>query len=214
MKFYKLLFIALTPALSACGTLDSIFPDRKKEYKETSTIPPLEIPPDLSTSSIEDALPLPNESPSFKTYASSTQAASGEVVEGVVQSESEVAYSELVVGDQGLTYLRLNDRFPSAWRTTGKALSNLTIEIEDRNRSLGIYHIRYAESLTPESEGFFSSMAFWRDEKVAEEQSYQVKLKQGGDSTILQVHDERGQPLSTGAGITLIKELHAQLKSF
>ncbi len=211
MKVYKLFFVALIPGLTACGTLDSVFPDRKKEYKETSTIPPLEVPPDLSTSSIEDALPLPNEESPFRRQASG-QAKVGEA-DIVKVAKQEVVYSTLSLGEEGVNYLRLNDQFPSAWRKAGKALANLTIEIEDRNRSLGVYYIRYTENLKRE-DGFFSWMAFWEEEKVAEEKSYQIRLKEADSSTVLQVQDEQGQPILKGVGITLTRELHTELKSF
>ncbi|RLA17805.1 MAG: hypothetical protein DRQ61_06275 [Gammaproteobacteria bacterium] len=213
MKFYKLLFIALIPGLTACGTLDSIFPDRKKEYKDTKTIPPLEIPPDLSTSSIEDALPLPNEQSSFKIYAPSGDTESVER-KSEVAPKLEVPFSTLVTESQGNPYIRLSEEFPSAWRTTGKALANLAIEIEDRNRSVGTYYILYAEKAAVESEGFFASMAFWRDEVVVKELSYQVKVKQDDSSTIIEIHDEQDQLLSQGVGLILLKELHAQFLLF
>lgn len=212
MKVDKLFLVALILSMTACSTLDSIFPDRKKEYKETSTIPPLEIPPDLSTSSIEDALPLPNEVSPFKTYALGKTKAGETAI--VVESKPKVAYSTLSAGEEGANYLRLNDPFPSAWRTTGKALANLAIEIEDRNRSLGIYYIRYTEILKAENDGFFSWLAFWEEEEVSEEKLYQIKLKGDGSSTTLQVQDEQGQPLLQGVGIALTRELHAELKSF
>jgi uncharacterized lipoprotein len=212
MKFDKLFLAVFILSMSACSTLDSIFPDRKKEYKETSTIPPLEVPPDLTTSSIEDALPLPNEVSPFKTHIPG-QTKAGEAAI-VAEPKLEVAYSTLITGEGGGDYLRLNDPFPSAWRTTGKALANLAIEIEDRNRSLGTYYIRYTEILKPENEGFFSWLFFWEEEEVAEEKSYQIKLKEDGSSTTLQVQDGQGQPMLQGVGIALTRELHAELKLF
>jgi uncharacterized lipoprotein len=209
MKIYKLLIISVIPAFTACGTLDSVFPDRKKEYKETSTIPPLEIPPDLSSSSIEDVMPLPGEVASIRTYQAN---ASGQTAVEA-QAAAQPAYSVVLNNERGLKAIHLNDSFPSAWRRVGKALANLAIEVEDRNRSLGIYYIQYAEKKVAEEEGFFASMAFWRTEVIANEQPYQVKLSQEAEATMLQVLGKQGQPLSNGEGEKLLAELHKELKS-
>ncbi len=206
MKIYQLLIISVIPALTACGTLDSVFPDRKKEYKETSTIPPLEIPPDLSSSSIEDAMPLPSEAASFTTYNANR---SGQTAQVPVKP----AYSVVVKSEKGLETIRLNDSFPSAWRRVGKALANLSIEVEDRNRSLGVYYIRYAKNKVAEEKGFFSSMAFWRTEAIADEQPYQIKVSQESEATILQILGEQGQAISIDDGEKLLAELHKQLKA-
>jgi len=213
MKFNKLVILALFFSLTACGTLDSIFPDRKKEYKETGTIPPLEIPPDLSTSSIEDALPIPGETISVQKKHSQQKKANGVLANARASVDSP--YSKLIVASSGQpAHIRIHDRFASAWRATGKSLAKLRIEVEDRNRSLGVYYIRYAEGAVNEEGGFFSSLAFWRDEPAVEEKEFRLKLLQSGSETILQVWDKEGQPQSQGAGLELLGKLQKQLKSF
>jgi outer membrane protein assembly factor BamC len=51
------LVILLTTALTGCGafdTLDEVVPDNTKEYRQAETMPPLDVPPDLSTNRIND----------------------------------------------------------------------------------------------------------------------------------------------------------------
>jgi len=50
-----LIVLATALLTSACGTLDKIAPGRKIDYKKSNTTDALEIPPDLSSSTIKDA---------------------------------------------------------------------------------------------------------------------------------------------------------------
>ncbi len=54
---YTSLAALLSITLSGCGTfsaLDEVVPDNTKEYRKAETMPPLDIPPDLSTARIND----------------------------------------------------------------------------------------------------------------------------------------------------------------
>jgi len=54
---YSSLAILLSVALSGCGSLpalDEVVPDNTKEYRKAETMPPLDVPPDLSTARIND----------------------------------------------------------------------------------------------------------------------------------------------------------------
>ena len=66
-------FVAL---LSGCGmfaSLDEVVPDNTKKYRKAKTMPPLDVPPDLSTQSINDDIVGNN---SVNTYSEFAQAAS------------------------------------------------------------------------------------------------------------------------------------------
>ena len=58
MKFkYTSLAALLSLTLSGCGAfsvLDEVVPDNTKEYRKAETMPPLDVPPDLSTARIND----------------------------------------------------------------------------------------------------------------------------------------------------------------
>jgi outer membrane protein assembly factor BamC len=56
---YTSLAALLSIALSGCGALpalDEVVPDNTKEYRKAETMPPLDVPPDLSTSRINDEI--------------------------------------------------------------------------------------------------------------------------------------------------------------
>ncbi len=65
---------ALT-ALTACSTnLDTLLPDRRPDYRKSALAQPLEVPPDLTSSTIDDTLVVPELNPagsaSLSAYAS------------------------------------------------------------------------------------------------------------------------------------------------
>ena len=56
--------VAALTALAACSTnLDSVLPDRRPDYRQSTLSQPLEIPPDLTSSTIDDTLVVPELNP-------------------------------------------------------------------------------------------------------------------------------------------------------
>ena len=62
--------VAGTVLAGGCsGTLDDVFPDRQPSYKSSRSAPPLEIPPDLTSSAMRDSLQIPGVDPTYSQYA-------------------------------------------------------------------------------------------------------------------------------------------------
>ena len=57
-----LLLIAVL-LLSACGRATNVVPDRRPDYRTSVTVSPLELPPDLTASTLDDALQVPDLAP-------------------------------------------------------------------------------------------------------------------------------------------------------
>lgn len=94
------------------------------------------------------------------------------------------------------TSLYIRDSYPRAWRLTGVALDRVGFAVEDRDRSAGVYYVRYNQLKSDKKEegGFFSKLAFWRDdeEEIDDKVQYQVKLTEQGDETLVVVRDQAG----------------------
>jgi len=63
-KYQFTTWIILVSVLSGCGITDKIgetLPDNRADYKKSKTVPTLELPPDLSASTIEDQYIIPDE---------------------------------------------------------------------------------------------------------------------------------------------------------
>lgn len=79
MRFFHPLWRATTlvaalAALAACSTrFDSVLPDRRPDYRQSAITRPLEVPPDLTSSTIDDTLVVPEIDPagsaSLSAYA-------------------------------------------------------------------------------------------------------------------------------------------------
>ena len=79
MRFFHPLWRATTlvaalAALAACSTrFDSVLPDRRPDYRQSTITRPLEVPPDLTSSTIDDTLVVPEIDPagsaSLSAYA-------------------------------------------------------------------------------------------------------------------------------------------------
>ncbi|WP_440997902.1 outer membrane protein assembly factor BamC [Arhodomonas sp. SL1] len=84
-----------------------------------------------------------------------------------------------------------SDRF-DAWRRVGLALDRAGFTVDDRDRSAGVYYVRYdtmAETgAEPPEEGWLASFAFWRDEPVPDTiRTYRLVLDQAEAGTRVRV---------------------------
>ncbi len=197
---------------SACGSIKKSLPDKRENYKSAKELPLLEVPPDLSGSVIDD--------PSLQTPDTSGIASYTEALENdLVPSESEFSdppQPASVSSDDSGSFLEIYEPFPQAWRKVGKALSNLEIEIADRNRSIGMYYILYDDSDATQADepGFWAGLAFWRDVKVEErERQFRVKLERSVQSTKVFLLDRAGKKQSQGVGLRFLKMMEEKLNS-
>lgn len=107
--------------------------------------------------------------------------------------------------------LSVQDDLDRAWRRVGLSLDRIGFTVEDRDRSKGIYYVRYID---PENEGkkpgFFARL-FGAKEKIPQEQ-YQIQLKAADSSTDVAVLDKEGAPDKSKVGERILSLLHEQLK--
>ena len=194
--FYKSLAIISIAAIAACGSL----PDKEQAYKESVELPPLEVPPNLTTSSIDDPVVVTSDDLVVPK-------------ESEIETTADIKDSSATEGEEALTYLEIGDSFPQAWRLVGKALSRVDAEVFDQNRSLGIYYVLYEDKEAREAQtGFWSKLSFWRDEAVdTEEKEYRLKLQEQGDQTTIMVLDDTGKAQSQGPGLKLLQLVEKKL---
>lgn len=119
--------------------------------------------------------------------------------------------------NNGGSSLAIYDPFDRAWRRTGLALDRVGFTVEDRDRSKGIYYVRYID---PESDikqgekpGFFSKLAFWRsgDNKNKNEQ-FQIKVADGGEESKVSLLAKDGSMDASDTANKILNLLYEQLK--
>ena len=110
-------------------------------------------------------------------------------------------------------YIELGTGFDSSWRDIGLALDRSNFTVEDRNRSQGVYFVRYINTKdVGDSKGFFSNLFSSKDDSKLQAKKYQVIVKSTGENaTNVYVQDADGKPENTPAGFQLLTLLTDQL---
>ncbi len=120
--------------------------------------------------------------------------------------------AQLVQGQDGVKLL-IGEGFDRAWRLVGLALDRVGFAVEDRNRSAGIYYVRYNDPAAgQESKGFFSRLKFWGDDKPERSTEYQVRLSEQGGNTRVVVFDAQGQRDTSPTAKRILNLLREQLR--
>ena len=120
----------------------------------------------------------------------------------------------------GIDVLNLDESFDRAWRRVGLALDRTGFTVEDRDRSQGLYFVRYMdpdnEMKPKESGGFLSKLMFWRDDdakKVATPgDRFRIYVKDGASATSVQVLTREGGVDSSETGRKILGLLQEQLR--
>lgn len=117
-------------------------------------------------------------------------------------------------GDGGS--LALNEQFDRAWRRVGLALDRVGFTVEDRDRSKGIYYVRYidpdADNKSASDKGFLSRwFSFGSDNKQKNEQ-YRVLVKDEGERAEVNVLNKEGGKERSATGNRILSLLYEQLK--
>ena len=121
----------------------------------------------------------------------------------------------------GSAALELAESFDRAWRRVGLALDRVSFTVEDRDRSQGLYFVKYIDpgidsKAKPEEESWTSKLAFWRskDDKVKVENlsKYRVLVKGSGEVTQVQVLTVEGTADKSETAKKILGILLDQLK--
>ena len=128
------------------------------------------------------------------------------------QSQRDTPRSQLINTTSGVE-LRIDEQFSRAWRLVGLALDRVGFAVEDRDRSAGIYYVRYNDPTREDTdEGFFSGLAFWADDDVDTVNRYQVRVGTGGDMTVVRVANEQGEPDISPTAVRILTLLQEQIR--
>ena len=88
----------------------------------------------------------------------------------------------------------IDEGFDRAWRRVGLALDRTGFTVEDRDRSQGIYFVRYVEPTADRKEQGFFGKLFKRDDPAVAPLKYRINLKSQGESTTVSVLNAAGTP--------------------
>jgi outer membrane protein assembly factor BamC len=123
-------------------------------------------------------------------------------------------------GQDGLSQLAIDDQFDRAWRRVGLALDRVGFTVEDRDRSKGVYFVRYvdpdADAKSKQSTGILSKLAFWRSSPDPKDRNAQFRIvvKDNGSAPNSEVNilNQDGQPERSDTADRILSLLYEQLK--
>ncbi len=106
--------------------------------------------------------------------------------------------------------LQLNDGFDRAWRRVGLTLDRTGFTVEDRDRSQGLYFVRYIAPTGDKKEpGFFAKyLSFGSSNTAIAPLKYRVAVRSEGNTTTVSVLNAAGAP-ETSADVQRILQVIA-----
>lgn len=106
--------------------------------------------------------------------------------------------AKLAKADDGTGTLEVLDRFDRAWRRVGLALDRVGFTVEDRDRSRGLYFVRYVDPEVDnrkKDEGLLSKLAFWKsssDPLTNAKNQYRIYVSDAGEQSVVKVLSNEG----------------------
>ena len=136
----------------------------------------------------------------------------------VAQAAQRQTHANIVRAADGAR-VEVDESFDRVWRRVGLALDRVGFTVEDRDRSQGLYFVRYVDQdkITQEKaakeKGFLSRwFSFGSKDDPAKAQRYRISVKAIGSSTRVSVQGNDGRPEQSKVGDKILNLLHGQLK--
>ncbi|MES2249835.1 MAG: outer membrane protein assembly factor BamC [Pseudomonadota bacterium] len=138
---------------------------------------------------------------------------------GVTQEQSKILAATTAtpktatvstIGNQPV--VQINEGFDRAWRRVGLALDRTGFTVEDRDRSAGVYFVRY---VTPnpdkKDDGFFGKL-FSSSKKDEAPIKFRISVKSQGEATTVSVLNDAGAPETSANAQRIVKVIADDLK--
>jgi len=118
--------------------------------------------------------------------------------EASVASAKAEPRAKLAKSDDGAGTLEVLERFDRAWRRVGLALDRVGFTVEDRDRSRGLYFVRYVDpeldNRSKKDDGFLSKLAFWKSTEppASSKVQYRIYVSDAGEQSTVKVLTNEG----------------------
>ncbi|WP_225984842.1 outer membrane protein assembly factor BamC [Noviherbaspirillum aerium] len=134
----------------------------------------------------------------------------------VANAISQPSRAKLVKGTNG-GYVEVEEGFDRAWRRVGLALDRVGFTVEDRDRTQGLYFVRYVDPDADQKQndkGFFSKLFTFgsSSDKAKTAPRYQVSVKGAGTSSQVAILNNEGRPETSQTADRILSLLNEQLK--
>ena len=112
----------------------------------------------------------------------------------------------------GQPTVQVNEDFDRAWRRVGLALDRTGFTVEDRDRSKGIYFVRYVDPKIEKQEPGFFGKLFGGASKQLPTTKYQIVVRGQGQASVVNLLDGNGGPAPVVDSQRIMQVLADELK--
>ena len=132
----------------------------------------------------------------------------------VAQSGSLPEKARVEKNADGSYKLVVDDQFDRAWRRVGLALDRIGFTVVDRDRSRGVYFVRFGDpdSAPKSDDSLWSKLQFWKTDDKGKPEQYQIMVAEATPISVVSVQDPGGIPDKTATGEKILTMLKDQLK--
>ena len=119
-----------------------------------------------------------------------------------------------VASANGAPVVQIDEGFDRAWRRVGLALDRTGFTVEDRDRSQGLYYVRYVAPKADKKEpGFLGKLlSFGSSEKAVAPLKYRIVVRSQGEATTVSVLNAAGAPETSANAENIVRVLADDLK--
>lgn len=107
--------------------------------------------------------------------------------------------------------VQIEEGFDRAWRRVGVSLDRTGFTVEDRDRSQGVYFVRYVAPTEKKEQGFFSKLFSGSPDAVAP-LKYRIVVRSEGNQSTVSVLNATGAPETSANAQRIVRVLADDLK--
>jgi len=114
----------------------------------------------------------------------------------------------------GVAQLLVDDSFDRAWRRVGLALDRTGFTVVDRDRSSGVYFVRYAdpEASSRQQTGILDKLMFWKNDEKERPEQFRIVVADAAPKSVVTVQDPKGAPEKGAVSDRILALLRDQLR--
>ena len=138
-----------------------------------------------------------------------------QAIAAVAQAAAQPDRARVEKGADGVPKLVVDESFDRAWRRVGLALDRSGFTVVDRDRSTGVYYVRYADpdaEIGKKDQGWLAKLAFWRKDEVEKPEQYRIAVVEAAPRSHVTVQDTKGAPDKSPTSDRILGLLKDQLK--
>jgi outer membrane protein assembly factor BamC len=123
--------------------------------------------------------------------------------------------ARMASASDGSGTLEVFERFDRAWRNVGLALDRVGFTVEDRDRTKGLYFVRYVDpdANSKKKDGWLDKLSFWKSaDPAANKVQYRIHVAESGSNSRVQVLTAEGGTDKSDTAKKILDLLYQQLK--